>query len=149
MNPGLPRLQRLAGTLLESERQGDGVQARITAAEQVLRRLAERIGPLVGIGGYHLLLQRALKRTRTPHPWLTGIHLDSGAPWRLSGASEAASATDPGEIDAALRTLISELIGLLARFLGADMTIRLVRQCFPSVLKEDDPAQGFEETTDE
>lgn len=137
MSRPLPEVRGLARKLLQRQYASDTAGGRVEAAQEVLAGLAERISPLVGGGGVHLLLQRALKRSRREHPWLSEIRLEREVPWHLAGATEAAEALDPEEVASAAEAVLSELIGLVARFLGADMAIRLVRQSFPAASWED------------
>lgn len=142
MSRPLPEVRSLVRTLLDASAADDSVESRVLAAQHVLAGLANAMTPLVGIGGIHLLLQRALRRSRAAHPWLHAIQLDRESPWRLQGAAEAAHGHTPEEVTAAAEELLAELVGLLVRFLGADMTIRLVRRSFPEMIRE--PGSGTE-----
>jgi hypothetical protein len=149
MSRSFPEVRSVARMLLNGQNGGLGADAQAEAAERVLQRLAERIIPLVGAGGFHLLLQRALRRTCAEHPWLGALQIGPDAPWRLPGMAEAAGSRPPAEAEAAAQALLAELIGLLARFLGADMAIQLVRQSFPEITRGGDTGSGAEETTNE
>lgn len=148
MSESPPEVRPLARALLDGQGAGPGADAQAEAAERVLQRLSERISPLVGTGGFFLLLQRALRRTTAEHPWLGAVQMESQTPWRLPGMANAAGAA-PDEATAAAQALVSELIGLIARFLGADMAIRLVRQSFPEIVGGGDTGSGAEEATNE
>jgi hypothetical protein len=63
--------------------------------------------------------------------------------------AEAAGEVPPEEAQAAAQALLADLIGLLARFLGADMAIRMVRQSFPEITRGGNTGSGAEETTHE
>jgi hypothetical protein len=147
MSESFPEVRSLARALLAGQCPGPGAEAAVEAAERVMHRLADRLSPLVGVGGFHLLLQRALKRTRVEHAWLDAVRTDPEVPWRLPGMAEAAREAPEGPNDA-VQALLAELIGLLARFLGADMTIRLVRQSFPEMRRGGETGAGSEETID-
>jgi hypothetical protein len=143
MTAPLPEVRALARSLLEKERTGDALADLLETTETLLDHLAKRITPLVGGGGFHLLLQRALKRAAGRHPWLVAIEIDKEAPGRLSGAADAAREVTTEDAAAAAEALLAELIGLLVRFLGADIALRLVRQSFPGVSGEE-PGSGIE-----
>jgi hypothetical protein len=149
MNVSLPEVHLLARTLLRQEGVGEGTDAALLAAERVLQRLAERISPLVGTGGFHMLLQRALRRAAGERTWLERIELDRDTPWRLVGAEEAARDLAAEEAISAAETLVAELVGLIARFLGPDLAIRLVRQSYPDGAVGGDTGAGSEETIHE
>jgi hypothetical protein len=147
MRPVLPEVRILARALLESGGGGLESDDAMDWARRALRRLAERLTPLVGVGGFHLLLQRSLIRARREHPWLDAIQLEEVSPWSLTGAAEAARGSEPEEVRSAAEALLAELIGLIARFLGADLAMQLVRESFPeaSTGGDGDPGAGFEE----
>jgi hypothetical protein len=143
MNRPARDVSALARMLLQNER-ADGAATPMAAAERVLQGLAERLSPLVGVGGFQLLLQRALKRARAGHPALAAIQPDATVPWRLAGAAEGSRA-EAGD-EAAAEAILAETIALITRFLGADMAIRLVLQDFPEATR-DGTGSGSEETT--
>ena len=145
MTASLPEVRSLARALFEGQSPDSGADSQVEAAERVLRRLSDRISPLVGSAGFALLLQRALKRARAEHPWLGAVHVDQETPWGLVGMVDVAREVTPDDAAAAAQALITELIGLVARFLGADMAIRLVRQSFPEVTLGGDKGAGSEE----
>ena len=149
MSAAPPDVLALARALLHDQGAGRRAEEWVEAAERVLHRLAERLGPLVGAAGFRMLLQRALKRTGAERSWLAAIELDPESPWRLDGAVEAAREMTPEDAASAAAALLAELVGLIARFLGADMAIRLVRQSFPEVGLGGDTETGAEETIDE
>jgi hypothetical protein len=149
MSASLPEVHRLARALLDQEGVGEGADAALPAAERVLQRLAERISPLVGTGGFRMLLQRALRRAAGERAWLEAIELDRDTAWRLVGAEEAARDLPAEEAISTAETLVAELVGLVARFLGADLAIRLVRQSYPDGAVGGDTGEGSEETIHE
>lgn len=142
MNLPLPEVRALARTLLESASEGPGVDARVDATQRVLAGLADRLSPLVGMAGFHLLLQRAIRRAQADHGWLSAVQPEAEEPQQLPGAADAVRDLAPEVVAAGTEAAVAELIGLIARFLGADMAIRLVRQSFPGALRERDPGFG-------
>jgi hypothetical protein len=144
-----PSVHALAQRLIAFEKRSSAGQDAIAAADEVFRRLAERISLLVGSGGFHLLLQRALNQALREHPWLAGVQPGVEEPWRLAGLEEAARDADPAAVTAGLERAVAELVALVARFLGADMAIRLVRQSFPELTAGGETGWGLEEATDD
>jgi hypothetical protein len=136
MTQPLPEVRALARALLETEGGGCSPEERVSAGERILHTLALRLSPLVGIGGFHLLLLRAHKRAQNAHPWLVAVRVERDAPDHLSGAAEEARQVAPEEVTAAMESVLAELIGLITRFLGADLAIGLVRQCLRQVTQE-------------
>jgi hypothetical protein len=149
MSGALPSVRVLARRLLALGERSAAGHDPVEAAHHVLARLADRLSLLVGTGGFHLLLQRALKRALREHPWLVGVQTGVEEPWRLTGVEEAARGANAEDVAAGLESAVAELVGLIARFLGADMAVRLVRQSFPELTASGDPGSGSEETIDE
>jgi hypothetical protein len=148
MKQPLPEVRALARALLETEGGGRSPEERVSAGERILHTLALRLSPLVGVGGFHLLLLRAHKRAQNAHVWLAAVRVERDAPDLLSGAAEAARQVAPEEVTVAMESVLAELIGLITRFLGADFTIGLVRQCLRKQTHER-MGWGYEETSDE
>lgn len=147
MTPPLTEVRGLARRLLAARSGARTAEADVETLERVLRPLAERISPLVGTAGFQLLLSRALRRTQHRHPWLHAVRAGGGAGQQLSGWREAAPEVGTEPFAAAAEDVVAELIGLLARFLGADMAARLVRQAFPEI-GSGTGAAGLEEMND-
>jgi len=149
MTRSLSEVRSLVRALLNGQHLGAEPPAVEEATERVLQCLAGSISPLVGAGGFALLLQRALRRTLEQHPWLDAVRVEPGTPWQLQGMREAAAHVTREEARLAAQAVLAELIGLLARFLGADMAIRVVRQSFPEMTRGGDMGEGSEETIHE
>ena len=147
MNQPLPEIRALARSLLESASDSPEIEERLEATQRVLAGLATRLSPLVGEGGFHLLLQRALKRSQAEHAWVGAIRPDATGPLTWPGLAEGVLDVEPEEVAAGTEAAIAELIGLVSRFLGADMTIRIVRQSFPEMLGGGGKGWGSQETT--
>ena len=126
MKRELPEVRTFTRSLIEW-RVAERDQKCTQAAEWLLGELSERMTPLIGRAGYHLLLSRALKKAKEKHPVLAAVRVERNGRTYLSGMD---ALQEEGDVGAA-ETLLSEFIALTARFLGADMAIRLVRQSFP------------------
>jgi len=127
MKRSLPGVRAFSRSLIEwriSERDQECNEA----AEWLLKELSEHMTPLIGKAGYHLLLTRALKKAKEEQPVLEAVRVERNGKTYLSGL-EALRDTDEGRC--AVEALLSEFIALTARFLGADMAIRLVRKSVP------------------
>lgn len=131
--PSLQQVRALARALLNGDGADQGAEETLRAVERVLSALARRIDPLIGSRGFQMLLQRALKQAQRAHPSLAPVRSERTADPYLTGLDEVAQIASPEEATAAAEAIVAELVGLLARFVGADMAIRLVRQSFPNV----------------
>lgn len=129
----LPQVRALARALINAKGAADPTDPQLQAVEAVLRDLSARISPLMGGAGFQMLLERALTRAQEGHPQLARVEAVRDGDRYLVESAEAAVDAPVAENGAAAEAIISELIGLLARFVGADMAIGLVRQAFPEL----------------
>jgi hypothetical protein len=126
----------LAREVLISEASSAGEPAALTAAaERVFARLAERLAGLFGVAGYRALLTRALGLARGEVPGLALVTVDAKAAGDLGGlaAFAAAQADGPAAVAAGFTAIFAHLIGLLAAFIGAPLTARLIRESWPDL----------------
>jgi len=145
----LPEVRAFARRLVEQAGAEAPERTVVDAGERVLQALGERLSFLVGSAGLHMMFVRALKRAQEDHALLGAVlPAQNGGPL-LTGLEEAAEEAGAGrqEVLAAVEAVITELIGLLARLLGAEMAARLVRQSFSDAPLEKAP--GFEDSNDD
>lgn len=96
----------------------------------VIERLRPPLAALTGASGFSSLLSRALALAQREEPWLVSVHVGSsgviGLPSdeALAGASEMAD----GEI-----ALVAALLELLVTFIGAPLTLRLLKDVWPKL----------------
>ncbi len=95
------------------------------AAEFMCTRLRLGLGRWIGAEGYRVLLDRALGLTRTQHPALGAVPCLGGDE---PPATAAVKGRDSVEVADGLVALVTVLIELLARIVGADMAVQLVEQ---------------------
>jgi hypothetical protein len=129
----MPEVRAVTQRLLERYADHPAPVARVEAAERILHAFAEHLSPLLGSGGFRMLLGRALKRAQQENELLRAARVEREGEAPLLGLREAVRDRDAGEVGAALESLVVELLGLIARFLGPDMAVRLVRHCYPEI----------------
>ena len=108
-------------------------RARVEVAERMLDAFDGRLSSFVGKAGFRLLLSRALRRAQREHTILQTVSTESETNRYLPGLEEQAALTAPEAVAAAVESLMAELIALVARFLGADLAIRMVRESIPDL----------------
>ncbi len=124
-----PAQQQLARWLVERERTVDAHQtpdARVDLAELVVGKLSQQVTVLVTEAGYRALLSRALHLARPEFPLLDGVQIPTVGTY-IDGSRVAGGAASEDSIVA----LVGTLIGLLATFIGADLTDNLIRDAWP------------------
>ena len=120
-----PAHQELARWLLAQEMDAPpGARTPLQAAQSVATKLSAGMILLVSSAGYRALLGRALYLARAEYPVLEGVGVGTSDVYL-----EDLRAT--GVRDDALVALIAHVIALLARFIGDDLTRKLVRQRWP------------------
>jgi hypothetical protein len=101
----------------------------IPAAFLVCEKLRPHLAPLMGAGGFHALLSRALTRAQAEVPRLSTVQVNAdGALARLE---------DPGiplkseEVAEGGREIVAQLLSLLNAFVGEGLTLRMLRTAWP------------------
>jgi len=124
MSPEGPALRPLARSLLEAEGEVRGEPAIAAAmAEEVFRKLRDRLVKLVGALGFEALLRRALKLAKIEAPLLAPV--DVARNGDLAGLAQALVGRSAAESIEASACLLAHFLELLATFIGADLTVRL------------------------
>ena len=120
-----PAHQELARWLLAQEMDArPDVRTPVEAAQRVTTKLSAGMTLLVSSDGYRALLGRALYLARAEHPVLDGFRVGRSEVY-LEGLRETGAAYD------ALVAFLAQVIALLARFIGDDLTSNLIRQRWP------------------
>lgn len=89
----------------------------------------------MGRSGYHALLSRALALARKDVDWLRKVLL--AEPGSLEMADDDLKKVDAEELAAGSTVLVAELLGLLGAFIGDHLTLRLVRDVWPTLSLKD------------
>lgn len=124
-----PARQQLARWLVRRERKVDAHQrpdAQIDLAELVVGKLSPQVTVLVTEAGYRALLSRALRLAQADFPPLGGVEVG------IVGAYfDGRRVVGAGVSEDSVVALIGTLIGLLATFIGDDLTDNLIRDAWP------------------
>jgi len=121
-------LQNFARRLLALEASvGKTRESEGSAAFRVCEKLRQALSTFAGTAGFRSLLSRALALAGDEFHWLKAIHV--GADGSLEGLDEV-QLTD-AEIAEGEAVLVAQLIGLLVTFIGATLTLQLLRQAWP------------------
>jgi hypothetical protein len=140
MKPPSPALRELARRLLEDESRCRGEPAITTAAEEVFRRLRERLVKLIGSDGFEALLSRSLKLAKAGAAALEQVEVTPGG--GLAGLSKSLAGRSPSEALDASVCLLARFLELFAAFIGDELTLHLTG----AILREDGEShRGSEE----
>jgi hypothetical protein len=121
----IPAHQELARWLLAHEMEGrPKAKSPLEGAQRVTTKLSADITVLVSSDGYRALLGRALYLARAEYSVLEGVRVGA-SDFSLEGLRETSTAFD------ALVAFLAQVTALLARFIGDDLTAKLIRQSWP------------------
>jgi hypothetical protein len=124
-----PRLSalRFATAVVAVECARDEIRSAV--GERIAAALHERIGKVIGSGGFGVLLRRSLALAGRNHPILASVTVaDRGS---LTTASDPAP--DPVAMQEAITALLATFVDLLAELIGDDLAFRLVGDAWPEI----------------
>lgn len=125
-----PQMRNLAKRLMAYETGGNKSSGTKTpVAFHCCEKLRPHLAALMGDGGFRALLSRALADAEVP--WLRAVHVKADG--SLGGLEELHVQLDLDEFFEGRILLLTQLIGLLAAFIGENLTLRLVREVWPNV----------------
>ncbi len=133
MKEGLPAIHALARQILAHETAAEGPREPMVVAVRVYQRFFACMGRLIGPVGFQVLTARAVSRASARHRMLKSLEVRVEEELSLEGLREDAGAHGAEVTESACETLVAEFIGLVARFLGADILLHLVQQCWPEL----------------
>jgi len=133
----------LARRLVMVEARGlDRPEAVAEAGERAWERLRRRLITLIGPEGCDALFARALALSRSDYPMLAGVHYGAANGSGLTGLREIAHEHAPTDVLDALVTVTAHFLAVLARLIGADLVLRLVREAWPELPSEEVDLSG-------
>jgi hypothetical protein len=95
---------------------------RHAASERVCRGLSRSLGA----DGFAALLTRAILQAEVAHPLLRDIRVGRGDEVILGGLDDLVAQHGSENVDAALESMLTTMLGLLGRLIGDDMVPRLL-----------------------
>ena len=130
MSTASPVIQDLARRLLAFEAAHDNSSdAHVDVAVRVIEELRTHLIRLAGVDGFRSLLSRALTLTKARVPSLNMVQV--GADGSLEGFDAIEQSQEAGAAMQAGILLVAHLLELLVTFIGAPLTLRLVRDKWP------------------
>ena len=112
-------------------RENDSPGATMPPAFPVIENLRPHLAILMGDTGFRALLTRALARAEAEVPWLRAVQVKTDG--SLQGFDGQATQVDPKDAARGSVALLASLLGLLATFIGPNLTLRLMRDIWPAV----------------
>lgn len=126
----------LAARLIAHEAKGNPSSApNPPAVFHVCERLRPHLAALMGKGGFHAVLSRALAVAGAEAQWFRTVKVNADGV--LEGWNKAEGQEDGEKPTVAGALLVAQLLGLLVAFIGDNLTLRLLREVWPKVSLED------------
>ncbi len=136
MSRATPQMRGLSQCLIAYEtRENKSSETRTPAACLVSEKLRPHLATLMGSVGFRALLARALALTHPEAAWLRAVHVKADG--SLEGLDELEAQIHPDEIFEGCVVLLAQLLGLLAAFIGENLTLRMVREVWPKLSLND------------
>jgi len=111
------------------ENKSSGTQP--AATFPVPEKLQPHLATLMGTFGFRSLLSRALALASAEVPWLGTVEIKANG--SLPGLEELAAKVAPADIIEGRIVLLTQLLGLLVAFIGANLTLHLVHEAWPNL----------------
>ena len=129
-------MRHFAKRLIVYERGANRItETKTPPAFQVCEKLRARLATLMGVAGFRELLSCALPRAHAEVPWLGAVHVKADG--SLEGFEQLDAHHNPDELFEGGVVLVAQLLGLLVAFIGERLTLRFVREVWPTVPLDD------------
>jgi hypothetical protein len=128
-------MRKLAGRFI-ARVEGENGSVTITPAAFLLpEKLRLHLVTLMGIGGFHALLSRALALAGKEVPWLSAVQARPDG--SLGGLKDISTPPGPEDYLEGRVVLLAQMFGLLVAFVGEELTLRLLREVWPKISLND------------
>jgi hypothetical protein len=129
-------MRHFAKRLIAYERKADEPsETKTPPAFAVCEKLRAHLAILMGVAGFRELLSCALPRAHAEVPWLGAVHVKADG--SLEGFEQLDAHHNPDELFEGGVVLVAQLLGLLVAFIGERLTLRFVREVWPTVPLDD------------
>jgi hypothetical protein len=123
-------MRNFAKRILAYEANGhESAQTQLPDDFHVFEKLRPQLAALMGNGGFQALLSRALVLARAEVPWLRSVHVKTDGV--LAGLEDIHAQLSMDAMFVGQVALLAQLLGLLAAFIGENLTLRLMCEAWP------------------
>jgi hypothetical protein len=136
MSRATPELRKFAERLIAYETRADSPKTAEGQAFRVGAKLRPHLATLMGSAGFRALVSRALALASAEVPALKVVRVKTDG--TFDGWDELAAEVRAEEIAKGRVVVVTQLLGLLAAFIGENLTVRLVLEAWPKL-----PLQGL------
>ena len=136
MSLASPKMRHFAKRLTVYERRrNQPPETNTPPAFQVCEKLHVHLATFMGNTGYRELMSCALPRAKAEIPWLGAVHVKEDG--SLEELEELNAKRNPDELFEGGVVLVAQFLGLLVAFIGESLTLRFVREVWPTVPLDD------------
>jgi hypothetical protein len=136
MSRASPQMREFARRLIAHEaRETKSSGSKSPGELQVCEKLRPHLATLMGTGGFQALLGRALALAQGEAHWLRAAHVKPDG--SLEGLNAPAAKLDAQALAEGEEILLAQLLSLLVIFIGASLTLQLLRQLWPKLPTND------------
>jgi hypothetical protein len=100
-------------------------------AFQICEKLRPQLATMMGNGGFRALLTRALALAKAEVSSFRTVRVNADG--TLEASNQSGTQIDPQQLAEGSVVLLSHLLGLLVAFIGANLTLGLVREVWPEI----------------
>jgi hypothetical protein len=118
----------------------DDESQQLRAAERILGALQDELVRLVGATGFHALLDRSLHRAAAEQGFAVRTRPPAPPGDYMRTFNDNMSSVPPSGVRSALIAVLAELLSLLTRLIGADITAGLIQRTWPEAARGLTPA---------
>jgi hypothetical protein len=103
----------------------------IEVANTVFASYCTALAPLITTLGAQAFLTRAVRRAAKDYPFLASLQTRSRGVSPLDGLSQAADGVDTLVVQDACISVLANMAGLLAEFIGDELTMHMLQEIWP------------------
>lgn len=136
MSRATPKMRGLAERLIAHEAKGNkAARTVLPKGFLVVDQLRPHLANLMGSAGFRALLSRSLALANAEVPWLHAVKVKSDG--SFEDMDELGCQIGPDDFFRGRVIVLAQLLGLLAAFIGENLTLQLVGEIWPNLLLND------------
>lgn len=102
------------------------------AVERIFTQYCDGLTPLITALGARALLSRALRQASAEYPFLAAVHVSPQDGTCFDNFDEALVGVEAATVRDAFSTVLTDVAGLLAEFIGEELTMHMIREIWPA-----------------
>ena len=104
-------------------------------ALQVCQKLRPQLITLMGKGGFHALMTRAIALAKPEVPWLSAARVNENG--TVEGWNDSDKHVDAENLALGSMIFLAQLLGLIVAFIGPHLTLQIANEVWPDIQLND------------